>query len=167
MSLKIYPQDSLAEKKKKDLIEAKAKSNLEKEIEKALEKEEDKGKEVQEKVIAKVTSLYSPNETHLAFEDVGPNNPPFRVVPIGGVRKLILNKGHNFISQGWFNSRCTDYTKNMIQSLFLALGEISLTAQGDAKNYYLESTNDWSRILNRSMSVLWDKKGYDDGEEDE
>ena len=166
-SQKFIHQDSLAEKKKKDLIEAKAKSNLEKEIEKALEKEEDKGKEVQEKVIAKVTSLYSPNETHLAFEDVGPNNPPFRVVPIGGVRKLILNKGHNFISQGWFNSRCTDYTKNMIQSLFLALGEISLTAQGDAKNYYLESTNDWSRILNRSMSVLWDKKGYDDGEEDE
>ena len=166
-SQKFIHQDSLAEKKKKDLIEAKAKSNLEKEIEKALEKEEDKTKAVQEKVIAKVTSLYTPNETHLAFEDIGPNNPPFRVVPIGGVRKLILNKGHNFISQGWFNSRCTDYTKNMIQSLFLALGEISLTAQGDAKNYYLESTNDWSRILNRSMSILWDKKGYEEGEDSE
>ena len=55
----------------------------------------------------------------------------------------------------------------MIQSLFLALGEISLTAQGDAKNYYLESTNDWSRILNRSMSILWDKKGYEEGEDSE
>ena len=73
----------MAEKKKKDLIEAKAKSNLEKEIEKALEKEEDKGKEVQEKLLQSYKFVL-PNETHLAFEDVGPNNPPFRVVPIGG-----------------------------------------------------------------------------------
>ena len=55
----------------------------------------------------------------------------------------------------------------MIQILFLALGEISLTAQGDAKHYYLESTNDWSRNLNRSMSILWDKKGYEEGEDNE
>ena len=56
--------------------------------------------------------------------------------PYWGVRKLILNKGHNFISQDGLTLDA-QIIQNMIQSLFLALGEISLTAQGDAKNYYM------------------------------
>jgi len=83
--------------------------------------------------------------------------PFYRVVQLGGQRRLYVNMAHRFFTDVYDGLRASDRMKTSLELLLLTLGECELESTPDKERFYKYERVEWSRRYEVMLEELDDR----------
>jgi hypothetical protein len=97
----------------------------------------------------------------VVFEDL-PGAPFYRMLQIGGQRRLLINKGHRFFADVYQGARANKRVRDAIELLLIVLGECELDSSEDRLRFYEAERGEWSRRLQTALGLLDERDPRED-----
>jgi hypothetical protein len=88
------------------------------------------------------------------FEDLPAGSPFFRMVPVGGQKRLLINRGHRFFTDVYAGHESTEATRTQWEVVLFTLGDCELSAAGDMRDFYESERIEWSRRLSITLKEV-------------
>lgn len=90
----------------------------------------------------------------VAEEDLPAGSPFYRLEPIAGQKKLLINRGHRFYAQVYAGPDSTPLTRAQWEVFLFILGDCEVSGTDELMEFYSSERVEWSRRLNLALGNL-------------